>query len=128
MNISPNLLIAFLMKTSLFEDFTREQIQEFLPHFKVDQVRPGRPVFEEGSVGDAWYVLFDGGAIVTRTVDFEAPRELARLVPSNGSGGGAVEGTNSVRPNDAQAERPVEDGAVPTPPRRWLRRQNFPDF
>ena len=57
MEVTGEQLFRFLAKTHIFDGFTKEEVDAFLPSFKMMEVEADHTIFEEGYIGDAWYVV-----------------------------------------------------------------------
>ena len=80
-NITLEQVIFFLLETPMFEDLDATELSEIVHIMKVQHVEQGASVFDEGDRGDAWYVLFDGQAVVTKSTPFGPSQEVAILKP-----------------------------------------------
>ena len=74
-------VISFLLETPLFADLDATELAEIVKIIQVQRLRAGQTVFREGDPGDAWYVLFEGVAAVTKESAAGPGREIARLEP-----------------------------------------------
>ena len=79
MDVTPELLAKFLGQTALFRDFSPDEIAVFVPLFRVERVDAGRCIFEERSLGDAWYIVIAGEVMVSKSMDPGPPHVLAHL-------------------------------------------------
>lgn len=74
-------VIRFLLETPLFEGLGPAELADVVSIMQVQRLRDGQTVFTEGDEGDAWYVVFEGGGIVTKDAGFGPPRVIATLEP-----------------------------------------------
>lgn len=72
-------IILFLLETPMFGDLDAAELSRIVHIMQVQRLREGQYVFEEGSAGDAWYVLYEGAVDVLKEGTGEAP--IARLGP-----------------------------------------------
>lgn len=72
-------IINFLLETPMFGDLNAAELSQIVHIMQVQRVRDGHAVFREGDAGDAWYVIFDGVADVTKDAEFLPARRIARL-------------------------------------------------
>jgi CRP-like cAMP-binding protein len=72
-------VISFLLETPLFADLDATELAEIVKIMQVQRLRAGQTVFREGDPGDAWYVLFEGTAGVSKEGVAGAARDIARL-------------------------------------------------
>jgi len=86
MQITPELLAGFLSKTDLFSDFSRQEVDGFLPYLQVLNLDGGHTIFQEGANGDAWYLILGGEVSVTKDMPSGPPHILAHLEPGDGFG------------------------------------------
>jgi signal transduction histidine kinase len=61
-----------LRRVALFADLATEDLEQLCQMARTDSVDPGELVFEEGSPGDALYVILDGELEVTKRQDGQA--------------------------------------------------------
>lgn len=80
-NITLEMIITFLLETPMFEELDAEELSQVVHIMQMQRFRPGQPIFSEGDHGDAWYVLFDGQARVTKTAPFGPDRHIVDLKP-----------------------------------------------
>lgn len=64
--IETERLIAFLKKIYLFHGLSDEQLETVASQFKNESQEAGKIVFEEGTQGDTFYLIFSGRAVVFR--------------------------------------------------------------
>jgi CRP-like cAMP-binding protein len=74
-------IITFLLEAPMFGDLDPGQLSEVVHIMQVRRVRDGQPIFREGDPGDAWYVIFEGGADVTKNNDFGPPKVISQIGP-----------------------------------------------
>jgi CRP-like cAMP-binding protein len=86
MQITSELIAGFLTKTELFEGFSPEEVEAFIPFMQVLRVDGGQVLFKEGANGDAWYLLLDGEVSVTKNMPAGPPHVLAHLESGDGFG------------------------------------------
>jgi hypothetical protein len=56
--ITRERLITFLLETPMFENLDPSEIMEIIHIVDIEQFQAGETVFNEGDVGDAWFVLY----------------------------------------------------------------------
>src|SRR5918998_6300327 len=61
-----------LRRVALFADLATEDLEQLCQMARTDSVDPGELVFEEGSPGDALYIILDGELEVTKRQDGQA--------------------------------------------------------
>ena len=64
--IETERLITFLKKIHLFHGLSDEQLGMVASQFKNESQEAGKIVFEEGTQGDTFYLIFSGKAVVFR--------------------------------------------------------------
>jgi CRP-like cAMP-binding protein len=74
-------VINFLLETPLFADLDPTELAEIVRIMQVQRLRPGQSVFREGEVGDAWFVIYEGRASVSKDNGFGPARNIANLEP-----------------------------------------------
>ena len=79
--ITLELIINFLLETPMFEELNAGELSQVVHIMQMQRFREDQPIFSEGDHGDAWYVLFDGRAKVTKSAPFGPDREVAVLEP-----------------------------------------------
>ncbi|MEC8424998.1 MAG: cyclic nucleotide-binding domain-containing protein [Myxococcota bacterium] len=72
-------VIRFLLETPLFEALEPAELAEVVGIMQVQRLRDGQRIFGEGDEGDAWYVIFDGEASVSKSTAFGPGRTIALL-------------------------------------------------
>lgn len=72
-------IITFLLEAPLFRDLSADGLADMVKIMQIQRIDPGQPVFHQGDIGDAWYVVFDGEVEVTREGAFGCERVVARL-------------------------------------------------
>jgi CRP/FNR family transcriptional regulator, cyclic AMP receptor protein len=72
-------VIRFLLETPLFEDLEPSELAEVVGIMQFQRLREGQRVFSEGDDGEAWFVIFDGSATVTKVSSFGPDRTIAVL-------------------------------------------------
>lgn len=65
----------------MFGDLDPAQLSEIVHIMQVRRVRDGQPIFKEGDPGDAWFVIFEGAADVTKRTDFGPDKVIAQIGP-----------------------------------------------
>ena len=83
-------IVEFLLQTPLFRTLSPSELAEIVRIMQVQHFRDGQTVFREGDPGDAWYVVFSGTGLVTKSTDFGPSRDIARLKPPSCFGEMAV--------------------------------------
>ena len=75
--------LRMLRDIPTFRKFTAKQLDLILDHAKPIKVKPGEAIINQGELGDEFYLIEDGEAIVSRKMDIqnpdEEPKELVRL-------------------------------------------------
>ncbi len=74
-------IITFLLEAPMFGDLDPAQLSEIVHIMQVRRVRDGQAIFKEGDPGDAWYVIFDGAADVTKNDESGPPKAILTLGP-----------------------------------------------
>lgn len=84
--LAPESLAEFLRTTQLFQGFSSEELASVLPLMAVVQVAPDEVIFEEGDVGNAWYVVRTGAVAVRKRMPRGPEHDLAVLEPGESFG------------------------------------------
>lgn len=79
MDVTGEQLFHFLIKTDIFEGFTKEDVDALIPFFKMMKVESNHTIFEEGAIGDALYVVLSGEVAVTKSMPNGPPHVLAHM-------------------------------------------------
>ncbi len=74
-------IITFLLEAPMFGDLDPTELSEIVHIMQVRRVRDGQAIFAEGDPGDAWYVIYDGAADVSKADDSGPPKVIAALGP-----------------------------------------------
>ena len=74
-------ILAFLLDAPLFSSLDQDELLEILPIVQARRLRDGQKLFREGDMGDAWYVVFRGRAVVTKSQIDGEDRQIAVLGP-----------------------------------------------
>ncbi len=74
-------IILFLLEAPMFGDLDEAELSQIVHIMQIQRLRDGQVIFREGDPGDAWYVIFSGGAEVHRSDDPLPPRRIATLGP-----------------------------------------------
>ena len=77
------MLVRFLSKTEIFENQASEELLVFEPFFEVVRVKEHHTIFQEGTNGDAWFVILDGEVSVTKEMSSGPPHVLSHLHPGD---------------------------------------------
>ena len=72
-------IISFLLDTPMFCDLRPDELAEIVHVMQLQRVRDGQRIFREGEDGDAWYVVYEGQAMVSKDRLMGPSQELARL-------------------------------------------------
>jgi CRP/FNR family transcriptional regulator, cyclic AMP receptor protein len=80
-SITLEQIITFLLDTPMFENLDEAELSQIVQIMQIRQYRDGQYFFREGDDGDAWYVLYEGNAAVTRFVEMGPSQEIASLSP-----------------------------------------------
>lgn len=73
-------IVDFLSETPMFGDLKPRELAEVVHIMTLQTLRPGQFAFREGDVGDAWYVVHDGGVEVLKKTR-DGDQMLATLGP-----------------------------------------------
>ena len=65
-HLTPERLVTFLLDTPMFDNLDPSEIRQILHIVEPRSLKAGEVVFREGDDGDAWYVLYQGGAEVLK--------------------------------------------------------------
>jgi CRP-like cAMP-binding protein len=76
-------IIRFLLETPMFGDLDVPELSQIVHIMQVQRLRDGQLLFDEGTPGDAWYVLYEGAVEVVKATSDEGERVLA-LIESRG--------------------------------------------
>jgi CRP-like cAMP-binding protein len=74
-------IITFLLEAPMFGDLDPTELSEIVHIMQVRRVRDGHAIFREGDPGDAWYVIYEGEADVTKNDEFGPPKSIAQIGP-----------------------------------------------
>ncbi len=72
-------VVSFLLQTPLFQDLDAEELADIVMVMQIQRLRDGQVVFREGSPGDAWFVVYNGECVVTKSSSLGPDRTLAVL-------------------------------------------------
>jgi CRP-like cAMP-binding protein len=86
MQVTAEMLVQFLLKTEIFDGFELEEVHVFAPSLDVVRIKEGHTIFQEGSNGDAWFVILDGEVSVTKEMPSGPPHVLSHLYPGESFG------------------------------------------
>ena len=86
MSVSTTRLAAFLSRTEYFARCSPEEISQIVSHFDTVELNSGAYLFEEGTNGDAWYMVLEGEVAVVKAGESGPPHTLAQLEPGEGFG------------------------------------------
>lgn len=73
-------IINFLLEAPMFGDLDAEELSKVVHIMQIQRLRPGQHLFREGQRGEAWYVMFEGEAEVSKDGGF-ASSVIAVLRP-----------------------------------------------
>ncbi len=79
MTTDPVSLVDFLLNTPIFARFEAHEVEVFVPHIEVQDVQAGHIIFEEGSVGDGWWIVLSGEVSVIKEMPSGPPHVLSLL-------------------------------------------------
>ena len=74
-------LLGFLLDTPMFGDLDPHELSEIVHTMQVQHIRGGQTIFEAGTAGDAWYIVYHGQVHVFGAGPDGEPRLLAELGP-----------------------------------------------
>jgi len=80
-SITLEQIITFLLEAPMFGDLDPAQLSEIVHIMQVRRVRDGQAIFKEGDPGDAWFVIFEGAADVSKAAEFGPPKVIAQVGP-----------------------------------------------
>lgn len=83
MSITTETLIEFLITAPLFRGLDDAELAEIAAALEIVEVPAGHRLFDEGEVGDAWYVVFSGELTVTKNMASGPTHDIARLDPGD---------------------------------------------
>lgn len=83
-------VIDFLLGTPLFDGLDPTQLADVVRIMQMQRVRDAHDIFREGDEGDAWFVVFRGEVVVSKSSPFGPPRTVAVLGPRSCFGEMAV--------------------------------------
>ena len=86
MEVTDQLLTQFLSKTEIFEGFDTAEIALFVSHLEITKVPASHTIFQEGTTGDAWFVIMNGEVSVTKEMVSGPPHVLSHLYPGDSFG------------------------------------------
>jgi CRP-like cAMP-binding protein len=87
--ISLETVLSFLSTTSPFDNLDAAERADVIRIMEILRLQEGEAVVREGEAGDAWYVVFEGEARVSKMLA-SGPLTIARLKPSDCFGEMAV--------------------------------------
>ena len=86
MQVTNQLLTQFLSKTEIFEGFESSEVSLFVEHLQITKVAEGHTIFQEGTTGDAWFVILNGEVSVTKEMVSGPPHVLSHLYAGDSFG------------------------------------------
>lgn len=86
MEVTPAMLIQYLSKTEVFGGFQTDELDVFAPYLELTRIAASHTIFQEGSDGDAWFVILDGEVSVTKEMPSGPPHVLSHLYPGESFG------------------------------------------
>ena len=86
MEVTDQLLTQFLSKTEIFEGFDTAEIALFVAHLEITKVPASHTIFQEGTRGDAWFVIINGEVSVTKEMVSGPPHVLSHLYTGDSFG------------------------------------------
>jgi CRP/FNR family cyclic AMP-dependent transcriptional regulator len=86
MTLPPGTLTRFLAQTELCADFAPEAIATLAAWLEVLSVPEDEVLFEEGTLGSAFYVVLEGAVSIRRAMPTGPEHELALLHPGESFG------------------------------------------
>ena len=86
MQVTEEMLAQFLAKTDIFEGFDSEEVELFVPLLEITKVAASHTIFQEGTTGDAWFVVLNGEVSVTKEMASGPPHVLSHLFPGDSFG------------------------------------------
>ncbi len=79
MSIPVETLIRFLVTAPIFRGLDDAELAEVASALERVELPADQLVFDEGEIGDAWYVVFSGTLIVTKDMGAGPTHDIARL-------------------------------------------------
>ena len=67
-SINLETVVRFLLETELFSHLTTSELSEMTTILEIQRYSKGETIFQEGDIGDAWYVLYEGSVSVRKHV------------------------------------------------------------
>ncbi len=74
-------IINFLLEAPMFGLLDPAQLSQIVHIMQVRRIRDGQTIFREGDPGDAWYVILEGEANVTRSSEGRPDKVIAHIGP-----------------------------------------------
>ena len=78
-SINLETVVRFLLETELFSHLTTSELSEMTTILEIQRYVKGETIFQEGDIGDAWYVLYEGAVSVRKHVPFQDDSKVATL-------------------------------------------------
>jgi len=80
-SITLEQILTFLLETPLFKDLAPDGLAEIVGIMQIQHLDAGQALFQQGDVGDAWYVVYSGGVEVFREVGVGRRNLVVQLAP-----------------------------------------------
>lgn len=79
--LSLEQIIGFLLDAPLFKDLDPDGLTDVVSIMQIQHLDRGSPVFREGDIGDAWFVIYEGTAEVSWEGTFGRHRPTTQMGP-----------------------------------------------
>lgn len=73
-------IIHFLLEAPMFGDLDPTELGQIVQIMQVQRLKAGQCLFDEGSIGDAWHVIYEGEVTVEKEGS-DGPMVIAQLGP-----------------------------------------------
>ena len=82
-NLTLEGIIQFLLDVEMFAPLDVVELSEILSIMDIQQFKKGANIFVEGDIGDGWYVIYQGKAMVMKRAPFAVDHSVAELTASS---------------------------------------------
>ena len=89
-NLTLEKIITFLLEVEMFASLDVAELSEIVSIMDIQNYDQGEVIFSEGDIGDAWYTIFSGSAVVERTNPFYDIGAVAELGKAHSFGEMAI--------------------------------------